>query len=295
MRGLTRALGVATVAAVFAAVGAAPVAAEVPAKPTFTKDIAPIFQEKCEACHRHGLDRPDVARDLRRIASVGALDQDARVDASDAAVAHRQDRRHPGIQERPLAQRRPDRDDRPLGRPGRREGRRRRTCPPPKQWPDEQGWNFAKLFGQTEPDLIVKSTPWTQKAGQNDAWWKPTVDTGLTEDRWVRAIEIRPGTVKGRKITHHAIARLQQDETDPLDPEPRSGWPSDCRHVHGMGRRQAGRDHAAEQRQADAARREDHLGHPLLERRRRHHRPTPSSASTSTRRARSRSTARCST
>ena len=24
----------------------------VPAKPTFTKDIAPIFQEKCEACHR---------------------------------------------------------------------------------------------------------------------------------------------------------------------------------------------------------------------------------------------------
>src|SRR6476619_1249983 len=26
--------------------------AEVPKTPTFTKDIAPIFQEKCEACHR---------------------------------------------------------------------------------------------------------------------------------------------------------------------------------------------------------------------------------------------------
>ena len=25
---------------------------------------------------------------------------------------------------------------------------------------------------------------------------------------------MRPGTVKGRKITHHALARLQQDETD---------------------------------------------------------------------------------
>src|SRR4029453_13986188 len=24
----------------------------VPANPTFTRDIAPIFQEKCEACHR---------------------------------------------------------------------------------------------------------------------------------------------------------------------------------------------------------------------------------------------------
>ena len=91
-----------------------------------------------------------------------------------------------------------------------------KDMPAPKQWPDDQSWNFAKMFGQTEPDLIVKSTPWTQKAGQNDAWWKPQVESGLTEDRWVRAIEIRPGSVKGRKITHHAIARLQQEENDPL-------------------------------------------------------------------------------
>ena len=92
--------------------------------------------------------------------------------------------------------------------------------PPPKQWPSEQGWNFAKHFGQTEPDLIVKSLPWTQKAGANDAWWKPVVETHLTEPRWVRAIEIRPSTVKGRKITHHAIARLQQQETDALAVNP---------------------------------------------------------------------------
>ena len=53
MRGMTRALGIATTAAAFAAIAAAPaVAAEAAAKPTFTKDIAPIFQEKCEACHR---------------------------------------------------------------------------------------------------------------------------------------------------------------------------------------------------------------------------------------------------
>src|SRR6185503_3731393 len=53
MRGITRGLGIATTAAAFAAIAAAPaVAAESAAKPTFTKDIAPIFQEKCEACHR---------------------------------------------------------------------------------------------------------------------------------------------------------------------------------------------------------------------------------------------------
>src|SRR4026208_795081 len=53
MRGITRGLGIATTAAAFAAIAAAPaLAADAAAKPTFTKDIAPIFQEKCEACHR---------------------------------------------------------------------------------------------------------------------------------------------------------------------------------------------------------------------------------------------------
>ena len=45
-----------------------------------------------------------------------------------------------------------------------------------------------------------------------DAWYRPSVETGLTEPRWVRAIEIHPSTVKGRKITHHALATLRQQE-----------------------------------------------------------------------------------
>ena len=95
-----------------------------------------------------------------------------------------------------------------------------KDLPAARVWPTEQGWNFAKDYGQEAPDLVVKSLPWTHKAGANDAWWKPVVETGLTEPRWVRAIEIRPGTVRGRKITHHAIARLQQEETDSLAANP---------------------------------------------------------------------------
>jgi hypothetical protein len=64
--------------------------------------------------------------------------------------------------------------------------------------------------------MIIRSTPWTQKAGANDTWWKPLVATGMTEPRWVRAIEVRPGTVKGRKITHHANSDLLQDEPGEL-------------------------------------------------------------------------------
>src|SRR5204863_5918213 len=45
----------------------------------------------------------------------------------------------------------------------------------------------------------------------------PTVPTGLSEPRWVRAIEIRPVGQNARKITHHALARLVQAEDMPSD------------------------------------------------------------------------------
>ena len=89
-----------------------------------------------------------------------------------------------------------------------------KDMPAPKQWPADQGWNYAARFGQKEPELIIKGLPWTQKAGQGNAWFKRLVDTGVTEPRWVRAIEVRPGSVKGRKITHHANVELDQVEPD---------------------------------------------------------------------------------
>ena len=85
-----------------------------------------------------------------------------------------------------------------------------------RKFPNEDVWGFADRFGP--PDLIVRSTPFTVPAVAQDAWHKPTVETGLTEPRWVRAIEIRPGTVKGRRVTHHAVARLIQDEPGSREP-----------------------------------------------------------------------------
>lgn len=41
--------------------------------------------------------------------------------------------------------------------------------------------------------------------------------TGLTEPRWVRAIDIRPVGKNARKITHHALARLPQLEDMPAE------------------------------------------------------------------------------
>ena len=187
--------------------------------PTFTKDIAPIFQNKCEACHRPDSIAPmslvsfeesrPWARSIKaRVASrqmppwhidktVGITDFENDRSLSDTEIDTIVKWVDAGAPKGDL-----------------------KDMPAPKQWPNEQGWNFAKLYGQKEPDLVIKSLPWTQKAGQNDAWWKPVVETGITEPRWVRALEIRPSTVKGRRITHHAIARLQQRETDPLAQNP---------------------------------------------------------------------------
>ena len=39
-----------------------------------------------------------------------------------------------------------------------------KDMPATRAWPTAQGWNYAELVRPEEPDLIVRSTPWTQKA-----------------------------------------------------------------------------------------------------------------------------------
>jgi hypothetical protein len=77
---------------------------------------------------------------------------------------------------------------------------------------------LAKQYG--EPDLVIKSEDYTMPAQGQDVWWRPETPIPLTEARWVRAVEMRPGTVAGRKITHHALAQLEQEEpgSDPNNP-----------------------------------------------------------------------------
>jgi hypothetical protein len=182
--------------------------------PTFTKDVAPIFQEKCQACHR-----PDNMAPMSLItyedARPWAKSIAARVGARQMPPWHID--KTIGIQkfknDRSLS------DDQvdtilkwvaagaPKGDP--------KDMPAPKVWADESKWQLASKYGP--PDLVISSPDYTMPAVAQDAWWRPTVATGLTEPRWVRAIEIRPATVKGRKITHHALARLQQPEDLPQE------------------------------------------------------------------------------
>jgi hypothetical protein len=188
-------------------------AADTPKVPTFTKDVAPIFQAKCEACHR--------ADSMAPMALVSYQESRPWAKAIKARVAARQMPpwhidKNIGIQEftndRSLTDQEIDTIARwvdagaPQGDP--------KDMPPPITWPDASVWNYAKMFGGP-PDLVVKSPSFTMPAQAQDVWDKRSTPSGVTEPRWVRAIEIRPATNKGRKIVHHALARLVQD--DPID------------------------------------------------------------------------------
>jgi hypothetical protein len=188
---------------------------------TFTKDIAPIFQEKCQACHRTDSIAPmslvtyEETRPWAKSVRERVITRQMPPWHIDKTV---------GIQkfknDRSLSDAQIDTIVKwvdagsPKGDP--------KDMPPPKQWPDESKWNFASQYGP--PDLIIKSPDWTVPPVGLDAWYKPVIPTGVTEARWVRAIEIRPATVQGRKVTHHALARLQQQEgTTDVDDAPGVG------------------------------------------------------------------------
>ena len=160
------------------------------------------------------LDGADVARDLSRKRGRGRIDQGARRRAADAAVAHRQERRHPGVQERSLAERRSrsTRSSRwvdagaPQGDP--------KDMPPPIEWPDASVWNFAEAVRRT-------ARSHRQVAAVHDAGARAG---RLGQARHaVPASPNRAGSARSRsgpppskaaRSSHHALARLQQDDAD---------------------------------------------------------------------------------
>jgi hypothetical protein len=198
----------------FAVSAVLPVAAQAADAPTFTKHVAPIFQAKCEACHRPDSIAPMSLRTFEE-ARPWAQSIKARVARRQMPPWHID--KTVGIQE--------FKNDRSMSDAeiatvvawvdaGAPKGDAK-DMPAARVWPSGQGWLYAERYGRG-PDLIIRSTPWTQKKGANDAWWKPVVSTGVTEPSWVQAIETRPSTVKGRKITHHANSDLLQDEPSDL-------------------------------------------------------------------------------
>jgi len=176
---------------------------------TFSKDIAPIFQDKCQVCHQPNSIAPMpliTYADAKGFASAIKTRVATRVmppwhvDRNIGVRAFKNDR---GLTDQQIATIVKWVD---AGAP---EGNRA-DLPPPAVFPDPTGWQLAKEFGQ--PDLVIKSPPYTLAPATQDKWFRPVTDTGLTEPRWVRAIEIKPSYPDGRRIVHHVLTTLEQGE-----------------------------------------------------------------------------------
>jgi hypothetical protein len=194
------------------AVGGEPAKASTDKPVTFSKDIAPIFQEKCQNCHRkdsmapmslitYEESRPWARSIKERVVThqmppwhidrtVGIQKFQYDMSLSDAQIAMIVKWVDSGS---------------PQGDP--------KDMPPPKHFPEDDGWQLAKEYGRP-PDLIVKSEPYTMPAESQDQWWRPLTAIDVTEPRWVKAVEMHPGTPAGRRITHHALAHLVQHDPD---------------------------------------------------------------------------------
>jgi hypothetical protein len=176
---------------------------------TFAKDVAPIFQEKCQDCHRAGSMAPmslmtyeetrPWAKSIKQRVATKQMPP-WHIDKT-VGVTHFANDRSLNDQQIATIVKWVD-TGAPMGN--------LKDMPAPKHWPAGNDWQASKDLGP--PDFVIKSTPYTMAAHHQDVWWRPLSNVPVTEPRWVRAVEMRPGTLAGRRITHHAVAYLAQDE-----------------------------------------------------------------------------------
>lgn len=216
------------------------------AEVTFTRDIAPILQRSCENCHRAEGVAPMSLQTYEEVRPwARAIKQRTGIGPKAGVMPPWYVEKNIGIQkfkndpslsaeEIQMIARWAD-SGAPRGNPA--------DLPPARVWNDSSKWSIGT------PDLVVKTTPILVK-GTSPDWWGeiPRVPTGLTEDRYVSALEVREvndvesggtgrETVGGRFVFHHMIwsTRVIGDEGAPADPlaagDDSTSWP-----VHEVGR-----------------------------------------------------------
>ncbi len=187
--------------------------AETGARVTFTKDILPILQENCQTCHRpsgqnmSGMVAPmsfmsyeEVRPWAKAIANV--------VTAKQMPPWHASEAQH-GLfrNERTLTAEQIDTinewvsQNAPRGNP--------QDAPAPVEF--KEGWSIGEPdleFGFPEPFLVKDDV---QDLYQN-------IDVKLTEaqlphDKWIKAVEFRPGS----EVVHHIIAYASSEEQAPVE------------------------------------------------------------------------------
>ena len=209
-------------------VAAAPAAAaEREAEVTFTRDVAPIMQRSCEKCHRPRGGAPMALisyQDVRPWArSIRNRTQSREMPPwfIDKNIGIQRYKDDPSLSDAEIATIAAWVDNgAPRGNP--------EDLPSPIEWPAD-GWTYGT------PDLVVPSPAGTVEADAADWFgeWGHT-ESGLSEDRYVKAIEVREirlheeqaavdddgRAALGLFVVHHAVLTAESPED--------TGGPANC-------------------------------------------------------------------
>jgi peroxiredoxin len=176
---------------------------------TYSEHIAPILNQHCVQCHRSGQVGPMALTDYREVAgwaeTIGEVVKDGRMPPWHATESHvplANDRRLSDEHKRQLAA---------WVAAGAPAGDPARTPPLPHL---VDGWRLPR-----HPDLVIPMAdqPTVVPADGEIKYRYFVADPGLTEDRWVQAMEVLPGN---RSIVHHVLIFLTQgDEDDVVERE----------------------------------------------------------------------------
>jgi hypothetical protein len=195
------------------AMGMTPALAASPApSPTYHKDVVPILQKHCQDCHRPG-----------QVAPFALLTyEQARKRAGDLAHMTSERRMPPWPASTTFGG--PFRDQRVMSDAevmalrawadaGAPEGDPK-DAPPARSFPTD--WPLG------EPDLVLTMPePYALEASGDDEFRVFVLPTNLPEDRWIRAVDFKPGN---RRVVHHVIAGIDNSgvarERDAQDPKP---------------------------------------------------------------------------
>ena len=173
----------------------------------FNKDVLPILQKRCQDCHRRGEAAPMALMNYQDVRPWAKSIREAVLTKkmppwfADPNVGHFSN-------DRSLSQ---AEIDTIVGwvDGGTNEGDAK-DAPPPRTF--TEGWNIGK------PDLILQmpNAFHVPSSGQIEYQYV-VIPTGLTEDKWVSKVEVRP---EARSVMHHVIVFVR---------EPGSKWLADAK------------------------------------------------------------------
>jgi peroxiredoxin len=163
---------------------------------TFTKDIAPIFNANCVACHREGQIGPFPMNTYEQCVGWAEMIREVVVERrmppwhADPSVGHFANDARLSDQEKELISAWVDN--------GAPEGNAK-DLPPAPTFPE--GWQIPK------PDevLYMADQPYEVPASGSVEYQRFVVDPGWTEDKWIQALECVPGNPA---VVHHIIVYL---------------------------------------------------------------------------------------